>query len=608
LIATAEADLENSLAYAPQFLLFATHLFAGNKAAAEAALAQINPTEAHDFSPAFGDEISGFHWSPHFWKAAERLIEDEPRSDAGVRIAALRGLDTAVSHLGGANRLKDLEIALTRWRYDYRLFAAKAETLLEENRHDEALDAFLRAQMLSDENLYIPWDSIIPTCVRTKSSRKSLVKAVTQCLADTAPLGGRRRFVQTGVEGLIRAIHDANAYDTNLELIELFTPAELAGAGLDFTVAYSLANNAVPNSERALRAIKLYEKLLRDAASVSAAGNNLGILYEEHGRLVDAEKAYLASVTANPQGSHAPASLLRVRAELEKIAAHERALVTAGEFFLREELTTQRVVQDIVNHIASDGAIHLKKDKLQKLLGASQYDLASRVQPFLTRRYFDLEKADSLQRDPVVLKPNPQLLAVIQRQHVEHDEELRRNAVAAGLAPGNLDQRYGFNAVLLERLNIVSSVALQAQLRRDMREAVHALVVGSHKSALILCGSISEALLYDRLSGMKAQSLETLKRLRTREGRKVKSSDRDLRTWSLETLLNVASELAIISQTLFYFGHGIRGYRNLVHPAVELRGILEVSEGNASIAWTVVKDLLKALHLSSDLGSGDTSH
>jgi hypothetical protein len=68
----------------------------------------------------------------------------------------------------------------------------------------------------------------------------------------------------------------------------------------------------------------------------------------------------------------------------------------------------------------------------------------------------------------------------------------------------------------------------------------------------------------------------------------------------LDRLLDVALEEKIISDNLYHWGHGIRGFRNLVHPGVEQRKTIEVSRENAEMAWNVVKRLLSEMSALKD--------
>jgi hypothetical protein len=134
-------------------------------------------------------------------------------------------------------------------------------------------------------------------------------------------------------------------------------------------------------------------------------------------------------------------------------------------------------------------------------------------------------------------------------------------------------------------------------LERDLREAVLSLATQSYKAAIILCGSIVEAVLLDRLLPKKETSIEKLRTIREKQNKKLGDREKSIENWDLESLLDVAHEEKIISYNLFYWGNGIRGFRNLVHPGVEQRKSreLSISRENAEIAWNIVKRLLSEI-------------
>jgi uncharacterized protein YutE (UPF0331/DUF86 family) len=86
----------------------------------------------------------------------------------------------------------------------------------------------------------------------------------------------------------------------------------------------------------------------------------------------------------------------------------------------------------------------------------------------------------------------------------------------------------------------------------------------------------------------------------SKENRKLQSEDKRLERWGLDRVLDVALEAKIISENLYHWGHGIRGFRNLVHPGVEQRKSIEVSRENAEMAWNVIKRLLSEIKASDN--------
>lgn len=63
----------------------------------------------------------------------------------------------------------------------------------------------------------------------------------------------------------------------------------------------------------------------------------------------------------------------------------------------------------------------------------------------------------------------------------------------------------------------------------------------------------------------------------------------------LHELLTVARELDMITENGFRLSHYIRDYRNVVHPAKELRESKDMSHENVLFMWHVFKQLAKEL-------------
>jgi hypothetical protein len=107
----------------------------------------------------------------------------------------------------------------------------------------------------------------------------------------------------------------------------------------------------------------------------------------------------------------------------------------------------------------------------------------------------------------------------------------------------------------------------------------------SYKTTQVMCGSIIEAVLLDKLSKQgKMKYLCDDKKLR------------NINRMNLDDLLFVSLQEKLINEQLYHFAHALRGYRNLIHPGVEQRGqAMPISESNAKLAWDITRKLLKEI-------------
>ena len=97
----------------------------------------------------------------------------------------------------------------------------------------------------------------------------------------------------------------------------------------------------------------------------------------------------------------------------------------------------------------------------------------------------------------------------------------------------------------------------------------------------------------------QAEDLDVLKK-NEREGKAAyqklkRKSSPDLNSWDLVDLVDVAKELRLLSKGVGHLSHGLREFRNLVHPGRQIRERLNLTQDEAEIALNVVKLCLRAL-------------
>jgi len=161
------------------------------------------------------------------------------------------------------------------------------------------------------------------------------------------------------------------------------------------------------------------------------------------------------------------------------------------------------------------------------------------------------------------------------------ERESRRTASAAATMwqqPIQSDDPLGF----------VSDPMLRIQLTDDLAEMSLAHRVGARKSTVILAGGILEGVLVNALRGMPED------RVRDAAGRSGHRAD-SVDSWSLSSLVDVASKLDVLPGGLIQLSHGLREFRNLVHPGRQMRERIVLSEDEAEIAVRIVQLVLRTL-------------
>jgi len=139
-----------------------------------------------------------------------------------------------------------------------------------------------------------------------------------------------------------------------------------------------------------------------------------------------------------------------------------------------------------------------------------------------------------------------------------------------------------------------SMPGLTEEINRRWREAQKCVHVGAYTSAVILMGSILEGLLLARAQQSASVAYQSSRAPKDRNGSVVA-----IPSWTLSSLIDVATDVGWVKSDRGKFGHALRESRNVVHPwqAVAIRADFDASTCRTS--WLVldasVGDLLASL-------------
>lgn len=140
----------------------------------------------------------------------------------------------------------------------------------------------------------------------------------------------------------------------------------------------------------------------------------------------------------------------------------------------------------------------------------------------------------------------------------------------------------------LQSWNFVEDKALREVLTRDYRELRKVLRVGARKSAIVLCGSILEAMLIVKLSTPEAQEA-----YRTAIGR-----DLDLKEmpeWGLESMINIGRKLGYLDEDAQREAQVVQKFRNYIHPNKALQAMAQIDANSVASATTLLNRAIKLL-------------
>lgn len=134
-------------------------------------------------------------------------------------------------------------------------------------------------------------------------------------------------------------------------------------------------------------------------------------------------------------------------------------------------------------------------------------------------------------------------------------------------------------------LEFIRDEALRTDPRADMASAEELLHAGQWKAAMVIAGSVTEALLLHTLLDHEGQN--AVRKIAKEEG--VRRPD-NIDEWHLPDYVKVASRLGVLSDGCAEQAKIAQDYRNLIHPGREKRKERKASQGTA---WCSVA----ALHL-----------
>lgn len=139
-----------------------------------------------------------------------------------------------------------------------------------------------------------------------------------------------------------------------------------------------------------------------------------------------------------------------------------------------------------------------------------------------------------------------------------------------------------FVAPNIQRLPIDSQVVPIIETR--LAEAGIAFDAGAHLSVIFLCGSILEAILL----GVARQNPASFNKANA-SPRKSDGSPKQFPDWSLAQLIDVACEIGALKVDIKKFSHGLRDFRNYIHPYEQLISHFTPDKHTASLCLQVLK-------------------
>jgi len=123
-----------------------------------------------------------------------------------------------------------------------------------------------------------------------------------------------------------------------------------------------------------------------------------------------------------------------------------------------------------------------------------------------------------------------------------------------------------------------------------LAEARKALGVGAHLSVIFLCGSVLEAVLLGAAQKEPARFNQAAATPKTNDGKVKHFPD-----WSLAQFIDVACEIDLLKPDVKKFSHGLRDFRNYIHPYEQMVSRFTPDEHTAKLCFQVLKAALASV-------------
>jgi hypothetical protein len=123
-----------------------------------------------------------------------------------------------------------------------------------------------------------------------------------------------------------------------------------------------------------------------------------------------------------------------------------------------------------------------------------------------------------------------------------------------------------------------------------LSEARTAMGAGAYLSTILLCGSVLEAVLLGAAQKEPARF--------NRASASPKASDGSVKRfheWSLAQFIDVASEAGLLKPDVKKFSHGLRDFRNYIHPYEQMLSGFSPDEHTAKVCFQVLKAALASV-------------
>ncbi|WP_050470600.1 hypothetical protein [Herbaspirillum chlorophenolicum] len=178
--------------------------------------------------------------------------------------------------------------------------------------------------------------------------------------------------------------------------------------------------------------------------------------------------------------------------------------------------------------------------------------------------------------------------AVLQESRKSADRLLGKPQSEPSLKTGDDFLNREFAIPNIQNLPIAASVVPIIESR--LAEARKALGIGAHLSVIFLCGSVLEAVLLGAAQKEPARFNQAAASPKANDGKVKYFPD-----WSLAQFIDVACEIDLLKPDVKKFSHGLRDFRNYIHPYEQMVSRFTPDEHTAKLCFQVLKAALASV-------------
>lgn len=140
----------------------------------------------------------------------------------------------------------------------------------------------------------------------------------------------------------------------------------------------------------------------------------------------------------------------------------------------------------------------------------------------------------------------------------------------------------------IQKLSIESQAIPIIESR--LAEARKALGAGAHLSVIFLCGSVLEAVLLGAAQKEPARFNQASASPKTADG-----TIKRFHEWSLAQFIDASCEIGLLKPDVKKFSHGLRDFRNYIHPYEQMVSGFTPDEHTAKVCFQVLKAALASV-------------